>query len=188
MHAHRFFLLVAFLGIILVACAPRSKRFYVKPDTGTYTSDNLQSEDGMIDQVKPTPVASDVAPDLPEPPLNRSSKPNKRTTARSAQDREVISDNTTRGLAAYYDDQLHGRPTASGDLYDRNKLTAAHRTLPFGTRVRVTNERNGTSVIVRINDRGPINRERIIDLSRAAAEAIGMLNAGVVPVKLEVLD
>lgn len=94
-----------------------------------------------------------------------------------------------RGQAVYYSDSLAGRPTASGEPYRPTGLTAAHRDLPFGTRVRVTNQRNGRSVVVRINDRGPFGRrERVIDLSRRAAERLGMIRAGVVPVEIEVVS
>jgi rare lipoprotein A len=93
-----------------------------------------------------------------------------------------------RGMATFYGIEQHGGPTASGERFDRNKLTAAHRTLPMGTRVRVTNTRNGRSVEVRINDRGPYgNRNRIIDVSEAAARRLDMIDAGVVPVIVEVL-
>jgi rare lipoprotein A len=92
-----------------------------------------------------------------------------------------------RGLASWYSDRFQGRKTASGERFDQRALTAAHRTLRFGTRVRVTNQRNGRSVIVRVNDRGPFGRGRIIDLSRAAAQALDMIRAGVVPVTVEVL-
>jgi len=93
------------------------------------------------------------------------------------------------GKATYYSDALDGRKTASGETYDKDKLTAAHRTLPFGTKVKVTNVANGKSVVVTINDRGPFGKkERIIDLSRAAAEKIGMIQAGVVEVTVEILD
>jgi rare lipoprotein A len=78
--------------------------------------------------------------------------------------------------------------TASGERFDKHALTAAHRTLKLGTRVRVTNQKNGRSVVVRINDRGPFgNKARIIDLSEAAAKQLDMIEAGVVPVTLEVL-
>ena len=76
--------------------------------------------------------------------------------------------------ATYYGQEFAGHRTASGETFNPNALTAAHRTLPFGTRVRVTNSRNGRSVIVRINDRGPFAKGRAIDLSSAAAQAIGM--------------
>ncbi|HEX8109178.1 MAG TPA: septal ring lytic transglycosylase RlpA family protein [Kofleriaceae bacterium] len=92
-----------------------------------------------------------------------------------------------RGLATFYGAEQQGGPTASGERFDRNKLTAAHRTLPLGTRVRVTNTRNGRSVEVRINDRGPYGHGRIIDLSEAAARRLDMIAAGVVPVIVEVL-
>ena len=94
-----------------------------------------------------------------------------------------------RGMATFYGREQHGGPTASGERFDMRKLTAAHRTLPFGTRVRVTNTRNGRSVEVRINDRGPYGgRGRIIDLSEAAARRLDMIDAGVVPVTVEVLQ
>lgn len=92
------------------------------------------------------------------------------------------------GKASYYADKFHGRYTASGEVFDMNKLTAAHRTLMFGTSVKVTNLWNNKSVIVRINDRGPFKGDRVIDLSKAAARQIDMLAAGVVDVKVEVLD
>ena len=93
------------------------------------------------------------------------------------------------GLAAYYADSLHGRKTASGATYDKDALTAAHRTLPFGTIVEVTNVANRRTVRVEINDRGPFgDADRIIDLSRAAAERIDMIRAGVVHVRVEVVE
>jgi len=92
------------------------------------------------------------------------------------------------GIASYYGRRFHGRPTASGEAFDMHDFTAAHKTLPFGSRVRVTNTRNGASVVVRINDRGPFVRGRHIDLSRAAAEEIGIVRAGHGRVELELLD
>jgi rare lipoprotein A len=92
------------------------------------------------------------------------------------------------GIASYYASRYHGRPTASGETFNVDALTAAHRTLPFGTRVRVTNLNNGRSVIVRVNDRGPFVDGRVIDLSPAAARRIDMIQAGVVPVKVEVIS
>ncbi len=90
------------------------------------------------------------------------------------------------GVASYYAKMLQGKKTASGERFDHNKLTAAHRTLPFGTRVKVTNLKTGRWVIVRINDRGPYNKKRIIDLTRKAAKHLGMLNGkGIVKVRVE---
>lgn len=91
------------------------------------------------------------------------------------------------GPASWYGAKFHGRQTANGERFDQNGLTAAHRTLPFGTKVRVTNRKNGKSVVVRINDRGPFHGNRVIDLSRGAAQAVGLINSGVAPVSLQVL-
>ena len=91
------------------------------------------------------------------------------------------------GLASYYAQAHHGRRTASGEVFDMEALTAAHRSLPFGTRVRVTNLDNGRRTVVRINDRGPFRRGRIIDVSRAAALALGMARRGIARVRLEIL-
>ncbi|MFV0456786.1 MAG: septal ring lytic transglycosylase RlpA family protein [Pseudomonas sp.] len=93
-----------------------------------------------------------------------------------------------RGKASYYARMHHGQRTASGELHDQRAMVAAHRSLPFGTRVRVTNLRNNKQVTVRINDRGPFVRGRIVDLSRAAAERIGMIDEGVVGVRIETLE
>lgn len=90
-------------------------------------------------------------------------------------------------LASWYGPGFHGRRTASGQIYDQNALTAAHKTLPFGTRVKVTNLNNGKSVTIVVNDDGPHVPGRVIDLSKGAAQRIGMLSAGVVPVRLQVL-
>jgi rare lipoprotein A len=92
------------------------------------------------------------------------------------------------GLASWYGGKFNGRLTANGEIFDTNELTAAHKTLPFHSVVRVTNKLNDQSVIVRINDRGPFIEKRIIDLSRAAADIIGLTAAGVAPVKIEVLQ
>lgn len=94
---------------------------------------------------------------------------------------------TAMGTASWYGGKFHGRKTANGERYNMHELTAAHRSLPFGTMVRVINETNGQSVIVRINDRGPFVGNRVIDLSHQAASQIGMVNAGVARVKLEIL-
>jgi rare lipoprotein A len=91
------------------------------------------------------------------------------------------------GIASYYAPELRGRPTASGAAYDEHAYTAAHRTLPFGTRVRVTNLANGRHVVVTITDRGPAPRDRIIDVSRRVAYALGFERAGTTRVRLKVL-
>lgn len=90
------------------------------------------------------------------------------------------------GLASYYAQRFDGRRTASGERYDEDKLTGAHRTLPFGTTVRVTNLDNGKTVDIRINDRGPFVEGRIIDVSLKAARELGFVRRGIVRVKLEI--
>ena len=97
------------------------------------------------------------------------------------------SGSKTDGIASYYADKYQGRKTANGEIFDVGKMTAAHKTLPFGTRVRVTNLVNGKSVVVRVNDRGPFVAGRVIDLSPAAARKLDMIRAGIVRVKLEIL-
>lgn len=103
--------------------------------------------------------------------------------------RTAVPGELDEGLAAYYADSLHGRSTASGEPYDKEALTAAHKTLPFGTVVRVTSLVNRRSVVVRINDRGPFaGQHRIIDLSRKAAERLDMIRAGVIGVRIEIVS
>jgi len=125
-------------------------------------------------QVKPAPASNPASVTPAEKPkttqaVKTSSRPRK------------------QGMASWYGPGFHGRRTASGETFNSSGLTAAHRYLPFGTRVRVTNLRNGRSVVVRINDRGPFSGGRVIDLSRGAAAIIGVFQSGVAPVVLEVL-
>ena len=94
---------------------------------------------------------------------------------------------TEQGKASFYSNKLQGRKMANGDPYRRHKLTAAHRTLPFGTKVKVTNLQTNQTVKVKITDRGPYAKGRVIDLSEAAARRIGSIEAGVVPVKVKVV-
>jgi rare lipoprotein A len=92
------------------------------------------------------------------------------------------------GLASWYGAPHHGRRTASGEVFDMNQLTAAHRTLPFGTRVLVTNRDTGQSAELRINDRGPFVQGRILDVSYAAARLLGAIGPGTIPVRIRVID
>jgi rare lipoprotein A len=89
------------------------------------------------------------------------------------------------GLASWYGPGFHGKLTASGEVFNQEKFTAAHRTLPWGSRVKVTNLENGKSVDVRINDRGPFGKGRIIDVSRAAARVLGIVGSGIATVRVE---
>ncbi len=91
-------------------------------------------------------------------------------------------------FASFYHDKFNGRKTASGDIFSNHKLTAANRTLPFGTMVKVTNLRSGKSVVVEINDRGPFHSSRALDLSKAAFDSIGNTSRGTMPVEYEIID
>ncbi len=135
--------------------------------------------------VSPKPAAADVdmrrleakpaVPVLPEAPVL--------TEAAEVETGRVIGS----GEASYYGRGFAGRPTASGETFDPAEMTAAHRSLPFGARVRVTNRENGRSVVVRINDRGPYAKGRLIDVSQGAARKLGMIDSGTADVRLEVL-
>lgn len=116
----------------------------------------------------------------PEAVADKSDGPGVETYAALPEGRKVQS-----GVASFY---RHGSRTANGERFDPSGMTAAHRTLPFGSRVRVVNERTGRSVIVRINDRGPFTGGRVIDLAQGAAQRIGMIASGVAPVSIYVID
>ncbi|MBC8478024.1 MAG: septal ring lytic transglycosylase RlpA family protein [Candidatus Delongbacteria bacterium] len=92
------------------------------------------------------------------------------------------------GMASWYGSKFQGRPTASGEIFDMNEISAAHKTLPLGTRVRVTNLANDRELVLRINDRGPFIKGRIIDCSREAARQLGFLQAGITRVRVEVVS
>ena len=146
---------------------PRSEQRQVKSDATEAPK--------QVASVEPRNEGSSVATDVS---VRKPQAPDAERTAavRSAQS----------GMASYYGNES-GSQTASGARFVASAMTAAHRTLPFGTKVRVTNKANGRSVVVTINDRGPFVRGRIIDLSTGAAGVIGMMGAGVAPVTVEVL-
>jgi len=127
------------------------------------------------------------ATDIPETPSNASpASPTPPSPSRPAGARAPAG-YAEEGNASWYGEPFHGRRGANGEVYDMHKLTAAHRTLPFETRVRVTNLNNGKSTTVRITDRGPFVENRVIDLSLAAAREIGLVGPGTAPVRVEVL-
>jgi rare lipoprotein A len=126
------------------------------------------------------PETAEAAPRPPKP-----AAPGKRRKDNSV---PVDAGYIEEGEASWYGAPFHGRQASNGEIYDMNKLTAAHRTLPFETMVRVTNQKNGKSTVVRITDRGPFVNNRIIDLSYAAAREIESIGPGVVPVRVEVLS
>ena len=150
----------------------------ILPDTtNDQATDTLQATNRLRRQVNNTPPLTEI---LGKPKPETKPEPQK-----------VAVGPVTfqfQGWASWYGPGFHGRLTASGERFNQYVMTAAHKTLPFGTKVRVTNLNNGTSVIVRINDRGPFTPGRVIDLSSAAARVLGMVNSGVAPVKVEVME
>ena len=101
---------------------------------------------------------------------------------------ESTAHEISTGVVSWYGGKFHGRKTATGEMYDKHELTAAHKSLPFGTKVKVTNIRNGKSVVVEINDRGPYAKSRVLDLSQAAFSEIGHTNTGVMQVEYEIMN
>jgi rare lipoprotein A len=117
------------------------------------------------------------------------SRPSDRTSTSSSNRPPARSGSllTLEGVASFYSDDFHGKQAANGERFDMNALTAAHRTFPFGTQVRVTNLANGKAVVVRVNDRGPFKEGRLIDLSLRAARELDMISSGTAKVRLEVV-
>ena len=146
---------------------------------------NAQDSDGAFLE------AFDLFAELPAPP-DPSADPSSAAVDLSSFEPpappEPLSQIIGSGRASYYGKRFHGRRTANGERFDMHAMTAAHPTLPFGSKVRVTNARTGRQVIVRINDRGPFAKSRVIDLSRAAAKRIGMISRGHAKVELELLN
>jgi rare lipoprotein A len=188
-------LLVVVLGAALAGCAstrpaavksqhaPRAKPavVHVAPSNDeTQPDDDTQRDHDVVHD-----VAHDDSHQLPE----QASDSEQRDEQPSDQRDPSPPLNIETGFATWYGDDWHGKPTASGQKFNKHKLTAAHRTLPLGSKVRVTNTKNGKWVEVTINDRGPYGRrrERIIDMAEAAAKKLGMIDAGVCPVRIELL-
>lgn len=123
------------------------------------------------------------------PPSSRAKAPKKGAVTAKKEEVALEVGAVQKGFAVWYGGDLHGRPTASGERFDKHAMTAAHRTLPMGTTVKVTNTNNGSSVTVRVNDRGPFGKrkERIIDVSEAAAKILDIIDDGNCPITLEVL-
>lgn len=136
--------------------------------------------------VAPPPGAESLPPStmLPETRSGLTPSESLSSAPEAGPSTDATSEIIERGRASWYGSRFHGRRTASGEPFDKNALTAAHKTLPFGTRVRVRSLRNGREVVVRINDRGPFTRGRVIDLSQAAMKALGLGTHGVVRVEL----
>lgn len=169
---------VATLGIAVIAIACGGASTRPTPPWSAASVDDDEREEPVVEQAS-TPAVAGAA----EAPA-----PGGSDNALDAQYAGAPVLRTLRGRASYYHDSLAGNGTANGDVYDPGGFTAAHRSLPFGTIVRVTRIDNGRVVHVRVNDRGPFGRRtRILDLSRAAAEQLDMIRAGVTDVRVEVV-
>ncbi|HYK39510.1 MAG TPA: septal ring lytic transglycosylase RlpA family protein [Candidatus Eremiobacteraceae bacterium] len=164
--------IITFLAIA-AGCGGRKPIVNNPPTTPVSTPPAVEEESKRSTSVEPPPKLG-----APAPP--KKSKPSDISSPSAIYAEE--------GNASWYGAPFHGRKASNGEIYDMNKMTAAHRTLPFNSMVRVTNLNNGKSAVVRITDRGPFVDNRIIDLSRAAAQEIESIGPGVVPVRIEVLS
>ena len=144
-----------------------------------FLSSSIYAFDKKIDSIEELTKTADITV-----PTEQKTK----TQAKDIVNKSKKSLQTKYGSASFYGPGFHGRKTASGEVFNQNALTAAHRTLPFGTKLRVTCTATGRSTIVKVNDRGPYHGNRILDLSVGAAKAIGMVEKGVTNVKYEVLN
>ncbi|SFP05593.1 septal ring lytic transglycosylase RlpA family protein [Qipengyuania nanhaisediminis] len=156
-------------ALVLPGTAGHSEERELTPVTDTHFQASFAEYAPLPDAPAPGPEAVDL--DTFDPPIEV----------------EPATTSLGSGVASYYGRRFHGRRTANGERFDMNAMTAAHKTLPFGSLVQVTNPRTGASVIVRINDRGPYAHGRTIDLSRAAAQQIGLVQRGHGSVELELL-
>jgi rare lipoprotein A len=137
---------------------------------------------GSLMGVKPQSAEAATLEDTAVPAKNKRAQAKAVRQANSRETKKVI-----RGQASWYGPGFHGKKTASGEIFDQGRLTAAHKTLPLGTKAKVTNLENGNSVEVEINDRGPYVGDRVIDLSHAAANALGFVESGLTLVRIELL-
>jgi rare lipoprotein A (peptidoglycan hydrolase) len=137
---------------------------------------------GSLMGVKPQ---SAEAATLEDPAVPAKKMRTQGKAVRQANSREISKKKVIRGQASWYGPGFHGKKTASGEIFDQGRLTAAHKTLPLGTKAKVTNLENGNTVEVEINDRGPYVGDRVIDLSRAAANALGFVESGLTLVRIE---
>jgi len=165
-----YFILLAVVLILVSGCSSKGKRYHYKNPTKTYSS-NKSAHSSYIDQKTYS---------------HPTMKPYVIRGIRYYPTVVSVGDRFT-GNASWYGPDFHGKLTSNGETYNMYEMTAAHKTLPMNTIVKVTNKRNGLATVVRINDRGPFIATRIIDLSNSAAKKIGMIGAGTAPVSLEVL-
>ncbi|MBR1667475.1 MAG: septal ring lytic transglycosylase RlpA family protein [Bacteroidaceae bacterium] len=191
----RFFLLSLILAVSSAVCRGQELRSSQNPTHPVHwgVGEGLHSSvspESWINGIVPVPVDSGHVEGAglkqPEIPVgNLDVKKASKTDAESGLPKGRLYET---GQGTYYSARTHGRMMANGTRYDKNELFCAHKKLPFGTKIRVVNKKNGREVIVDVRDRGPFAAGRVIDLSNKAAEVLGMLSDGVVPVELWVID
>ncbi|NPU65568.1 septal ring lytic transglycosylase RlpA family protein [Bradyrhizobium sp. 83012] len=142
------------------------------------------AQSSAVRQARSPASAKQAAAELRPPVQRPETAPESLVRVRHAEVSPPAAHSAASGLASYYSE---GQKTASGERFNPSELTAAHRSLPFGTRLQVTNVKTGRSVVVRVNDRGPFVQGRVVDVSYSAAQALGMVNTGVAPVKVSVV-
>ncbi len=182
------------VGVLLVAGAGKAQLFSAPTPAQTVASAALAVERGL------TPHGPDLAPSVekmvgkaavakaaPAAPARKLTRVRRAAQFDAAEYADVVGVVFEEGVASFYGAELEGRPTANGEIFEPDGATAAHRTLPLGSVIRVTNLRNGKSVVVRVNDRGPFVGDRILDLSHGAAKEIKMAKRGTTRVRIEVL-
>ena len=154
------------------------------PEMTSDQGEGLASDDSNLEQAQPSGLGRDQSKGSPRPPWN--------SPYEVYGDRYIVKETSRRyrevGIASWYGKKFQGRKTSNGEIFDMNAISAAHKTLPIPTMVRVTNLDNGQKIDVRINDRGPFHDDRILDLSYAAAKALGFSDQGTAPVVVEALD
>ena len=161
--------------------SPTPEEFLIRDVTGREVTGTMQTRE-------PSELRKVIRRPIQHPFQAQPSRPGQTRTVRLRPKQQPSPlTRIIRGSASWYGPGFYGRQTASGERLRKGTFTAAHRTLPFGTKVRVTNLSNGRAVVVRINDRGPFKRHRVIDLAHGAASELRMMQAGEVPVRLEVL-
>ncbi len=170
----RFMILILLIGIVLVL-------------TGCTSDPGKQDGPGDLSEQHSPGAVPDATPRAE--PLSRYGNPKHyEVYGKRYYVQKSSKDFRQHGIASWYGKQFHGRRTSSGETYDMYEMTAAHKTLPLPTYVKVTSQRNGRSIVVRVNDRGPFHSKRIIDLSYAAAVKLGIANSGTAPVSIEAIN
>jgi len=169
------FVVVALTAATLAACAQSA---IVTDKSASLATGRTASTETRTASVATASVARSVA-------RRRVAVAAKKHTPYATSKRPAAPQDASHGIASFY---AHGSQTASGEKFDPSDLTAAHRTLPFGTRLRVTNVATGQSVTVRVNDRGPFIAGRVVDVSQSAAETLGLVGRGIAKVKLDVVE